>query len=213
MGEYGQLLATAARKPMMRRPAFLELFERYRDGALTITGPGLATRQLYAIVGEDPSILYNMEMQYATPLCLGLALARPGQRIVALEGDGSFISGIGVLTTLARYKVPNLTVIILDNESYATFGRAEIKSATAEGLDLEAVSRSCGISKAATICTLEAAEETVPRAMTEAGPWVVIAKVEAEGDTDASFARNSPDVIDQGIAFYQFLRRQKGATA
>src|SRR5271154_1394504 len=127
---------------MMKRPAFLQIFERYRKGAPTITGPGLATRQLYAIVGEDPSILYNMEMQYATPLCIGLAIARPKQRIVALEGDGSLISGIGVLTTLARYRVENLTVIVLDNECYATFGRAEIKSATGDGLDLEAVARS-----------------------------------------------------------------------
>lgn len=197
----------------MKRPAFLEIFERHRKGAPTITGPGLATRQLYAIVGEDPSILYNMEMQYATPLCFGLALARPTQRIVALEGDGSLISGIGVLTTLARYKVPNLTVIVLDNESYATFGRAEIKSATADGLDLEAVTRSCGISRTATVRSLEAAEETMARAMTETGPWVVIAKIEAEGDTDTNFAGNSPDVIDQALAFYRFLRKQKGATA
>src|SRR5277367_100667 len=77
------------RRPTMKRPKFLEIFERHRKGAPTITGPGLGTRQLFAIVGDDPSILYNMEMQYAAPLCMGLALARPQQRFVALEGDGS----------------------------------------------------------------------------------------------------------------------------
>lgn len=194
---------------MMKRPAFLEIFERHRNGAPTITGPGLATRQLYSIVGEDPSILYNMEMQYATPLCIGIAIARPQQKIVALEGDGSLISGLGVLTTLSRYRIDNLTMIVLDNEAYATFGRAEIKSATGDGLDLEAVARSCGIVNTATVHNLNQADEIVSRAMTQPGPWVVIAKLEADGDTDTTFSGNSPDVIDQALAFYRFLSNQK----
>jgi len=192
----------------MKRPAFLEVFERHRKGAMTITGPGLGTRQLFAIAGEDSSILYNMEMQYATPLCMGIAVARPHQRVVALEGDGSLISGIGVLTTLARYKPENFTMIVLDNESYATFGEATIKSATADGLDLEAVAKGCGLTKTATVRALDEAEKVLARAMTEPGPWVVIAKLEAEGDTNVDYAVNSPDVIDQAIAFYHTLRKR-----
>ena len=65
------------------------------------------TRELFSMTGDDPSILYNMEMPYATPMCLGLAMARRTQRIVALEGDGSLISALGVLTTIARYRPRN----------------------------------------------------------------------------------------------------------
>ena len=100
----------------MKRPDFLEVFARHRGDIATITGPGLMTRELFAVTGEDPTILYNMEMPYATPMCMGLAMARTKQRFVALEGDGSLIMALGVLTTIARYKPSNLTVIVLDNE-------------------------------------------------------------------------------------------------
>ena len=100
----------------MKRPDFLEVFARHRGDIPTITGPGLMTRELFAVTGDDPTILYNMEMPYATPMCLGLAMARPNQRFVALEGDGSLIMALGVLTTIARYRPSNLTVIVLDNE-------------------------------------------------------------------------------------------------
>src|SRR3954469_20694434 len=106
----------------MKRPDFIEVFPRQRGDIPTITGPGLMARELFAFTGDDPSILYNMEMPYATPMCLGLAMARPQQRFVALEGDGSLISALGILTTVARYKPENLAIIVVDNESYSTFG-------------------------------------------------------------------------------------------
>ena len=72
--------------------------------------------------------------------------------------------------------------------------------------------RSCGIAKTATVRTPDEAEQAVARAMTEPGPWVLVAKVEAEGDTDTTYAINSPDVIDQAVAFYRFLRSQEVMT-
>src|SRR6476619_5718185 len=161
----------------MKRPEFIELFARNRGDIPTITGPGLMTRELFAVTGDDPTILYNMEMPYATPMCLGLAMARPRQRIVALEGDGSLISALGILTTVARYRPPNLTVIVLDNESFSTFGTGMI-SATAAGADLAAVSRGCGLDKTISVNTLELSEAAMPKVLREPGPWVMIAKVD-----------------------------------
>src|SRR5215831_11545676 len=163
----------------MKRPDFIEVFARHRGDIPTITGPGLVSRELFAMTGDDPAVLYNMEMPYATPMCLGLAMARPRQRIVALEGDGSMISALGVLTTVARYRPPNLTIIVLDNESFSTFG-AGMTSATATGLDLAAVSRGCGIATTVSVDTLQAAETTIPKVLREPGPWVLVAKVEAQ---------------------------------
>lgn len=190
----------------MKRPDFLEVFARHRGDIPTITGPGLMTRELFAVTGDDPTILYNMEMPYATPMCLGLAMARPSQRFVALEGDGSLIMALGVLTTIARYRPSNLTVIVLDNESFATFG-AGMTSATATGLDLAAVSRGCGLDKTISVITLEQTETTMRKALHEPGPWIVVAKVDAQSEPDPRFARNSPDVTEQSLDFSRMLRR------
>jgi sulfopyruvate decarboxylase subunit beta len=194
----------------MKRPDFIEVFARHRGDTPTITGPGLMTRELFAVTGDDPTILYNMEMPYATPMCLGLAMARPKQRFVALEGDGSLIMALGVLTTIARYKPANLTVMVLDNESFSTFG-AGMVSATATGVDLAAVSRGCGLGQTIGVTTLQEAEAAMPKVLHEPGPWVVIAKVDAQGEQDPRFARNSPDVTEQSLDFSRMLRRSAPA--
>ena len=144
------------------------------------------------------------------PMCLGLAMARPNQRFVALEGDGSLIMALGVLTTIARYRPANLTVIVLDNESFSTFG-AGMTSATATGLDLAAVSRGCGLDKTISVITLEQTETAMRQVLHEPGPWVVVAKVDAQSEPDPRFTRNSPDVTEQSLDFSRMLRR--GASA
>lgn len=189
----------------MKRPDFIEIFARHRGGIPTITGPGLVSRELFAFTGDDPTILYNMEMPYAAPMCLGLAMARPMQRFVALEGDGSLISALGILTTIGRYKPSNLTVIVVDNESFSTFGAGMI-SATAEGIDLAAVSRGCGLANTISVNTLEQAGAAMPKVLHEPGPWIMVAKVEAQSRPDPRFTRNSPDVTEQSLDFSRMLR-------
>jgi thiamine pyrophosphate-dependent acetolactate synthase large subunit-like protein len=194
----------------MKRPEFIEVFARHRGDIATITGPGLVSRELFAFTGDDPTVLYNMEMPYATPMCLGLAMARPRQRFVALEGDGSLISALGILTTIARYKPSNLTVIVLDNESFSTFGTSMI-SATATGVDLAAVSRGCGLGSTISVDTLEQTEAAIPKVLREPGPWIVVAKVDAQDTPDPRFIRNSPDVTEQSLDFSRMLRRSAQA--
>lgn len=197
----------------MNRPDFLKLFAQRRSGAPAILGPGLASRELFVIEGEEPSILYNMDMPYAAAFCLGLALATGLPRVVALEGDGSMLGGLSTFTTIGRYRPDNLIVVILDNEAYGTFGVGEMRSATAFGVDLEQIARFSAITKARTVRTLSEAAEAFTQAFKEPGPWVIVAKLEAHGDTNPTFSRVPPDVVDAGIRFYNHLQSKVGATA
>ncbi len=189
----------------MKRPDFLEIFARRRGGIATVTGPGLVSRELFALTGDDASVLYNMEMPYASPLSMGLAMARPAERFVALEGDGSLLSALGILTTVGRYRPANLTIIVLDNGSYSSFGAGMI-SATAAGIDLAAVARGCGIERTLRVATIAEAEAAMPRVLQEPGPWVLVAKVDPQSEPDPRFVRNSPDVTEQSVYFVKRLR-------
>jgi benzoylformate decarboxylase len=49
---------------------------------------------------------------------LGISLADPGRRVVAVTGDGSFQFGVPALWTAVRYGIP-VTYVIVNNSSYA----------------------------------------------------------------------------------------------
>src|SRR5688500_6029604 len=151
---------------MMDSPSFLELLERYRGGAPMVVAAGRRGREMCTLAGDDPRVLYNMDMPYTTPVCLGLARAMPNERVVALEGDGNVLAGMGGLSTVGRYQPENLVVVIVDNESYGSFGSGSVTSATSAGTDLAVVARGCGIQNACTVSELADAEQMLERAFT-----------------------------------------------
>src|SRR5579872_6817713 len=109
----------------MNRVECIEAFARLRENAIVIVSPGLAGHELYVAKPDDATI-YNMDMPYASPMCLGLALACPNERVVAIEGDGSMLMALGTLSTAGRYQPANLTVIVFDNRTYLTTGDGSV---------------------------------------------------------------------------------------
>jgi thiamine pyrophosphate-dependent acetolactate synthase large subunit-like protein len=115
-------------------------------------------------------------MGLASSIGLGLAMARPDLRVVILDGDGSLLMNLGSLATIGWTRPENLVLIVWDNEAYATTGGQQ--TATAHGADLEAAGRALGIRQSATARTEAEFQLLAARAMTEPGPWVIVAKVD-----------------------------------
>jgi hypothetical protein len=186
----------------------VEAFARVRNGAVVIVSPGFTGHEL-AVAQHDDATLYNMEMGYAAPMCLGLALANSNQQVVALEGDGSMLMSIGTLATVGRYAPKNLTIVVFDNGRYLTTGSGSVATATAHGVDLAAIARGAGIVCALTVEDLAAFEAAISKPMAEDGPWLIIARVDGS-DRDDSRARGSfpNDLVEQSVLFQLALRRR-----
>jgi len=74
---------------------------------------------------------------HALPAAVGVALARPGEHVIALVGDGSAMYSIQALWSAAQLRLP-LTVIVVDNGSYAAldeFHQSFVASRTASPWD------------------------------------------------------------------------------
>src|SRR5262245_23825696 len=143
--------------------------------AAIIASLGHPAYDLFA-AGDRPEHFYTWgSMGLASPMGLGLALARPELPVVVLDGDGSLLMNLGSLATIGWTLPPNLVVIVWDNGSYGTTGGQD--SATAHGADLEAAARAMGISQAGTVRSAAELHALVRRAREDAGPWVIVAKV------------------------------------
>jgi sulfopyruvate decarboxylase subunit beta len=187
----------------------LEAFALRRQDAVVIVGPGFAGHELAAAEHHDAT-LYNMEMGYAAPMCLGLALALEpvGRKVVAIEGDGSMLMTLPTFSTMARYPARNLIVLVFDNGSYVTTGRGAVQTATTTGTDLAGVARAAGLGdQALSIDTMDGFTAALDQAMRTDGPWVIVARVDTSDRQDPRARQHfDSDLPDQAAFFRRALR-------
>jgi indolepyruvate decarboxylase len=99
------------------------LDEQLEDGTVVIADVGDAlfgaTELTTRGKTEFISPAYYTSMGFAVPAALGVHVARPDARVVAIVGDGAFQMTGMELSNLVRHKFPTV-VIVLDNQGYGT---------------------------------------------------------------------------------------------
>jgi phosphonopyruvate decarboxylase len=137
-------LAPAAR--VTRQEALREVVARTAPHSTAVlASTGFCGRELYAI--EDrPNQLYMVgSMGCVVPLALGLALARPDLRVIALDGDGAALMRMGAFATVGAYGPPNLWHLLLDNGAHdSTGGQATVSP----NVSFAEVATACGYADA-----------------------------------------------------------------
>ena len=119
------------------------LVARLAEEDVVVGGIGYTNFDLWAS-GQRARNFYMLgSMGLAVPIALGLAIARPELRVVAIEGDGSLLMQLGALATVAERAPANLLIVVMDNGAYQITGGQP--TATAAHADLVAVARGCGI--------------------------------------------------------------------
>ena len=182
----------------MRRLEALEAIYPDLEQSVVVTIMGAVAAELQSI-GHRPNFFYLMHaMGLASSVGLGIALARPQQPVVVLDGDGSVLMNLGGLTTLARYRPRNLLHLVFDNESLLSVGG--FPTATSTGSDLAAIAKGAGVPRTATVRTLDALKAAFADARRSNDLTTLVAKVDAVGPpsyiTDLSLLENR----------YQFAR-------
>ena len=95
--------------------------------SVVLASTGFCGRELYAI-GDRSNHLYMVgSMGCVVPFALGLALARPDLRVIALDGDGAALMRMGAFASVGAYGPPNLQHLLLDNGVHdSTAGQATV---------------------------------------------------------------------------------------
>ncbi len=138
---------------------------------LVVTALGNAS-YLWAAMHHVPENFYIEDaMGLALPLALGLAVAQPSRRVVAVEGDGALLMHMGVLVTLGAVAPRNLTVLLIQNGVHAASGGQTL---TNPALDLALLARSAGIGHAQNVLTPQAFAAELDCAFGADGPHVLV---------------------------------------
>jgi len=167
----------------MKRWEALEIFGRLRRDVIVVYGPGGLTSELDV---KSPSELnIYSPMPYPTPFGFGLALALLKRKVVVMEGDGSALSGLTALPTLATVGPRNLLNIVWDNGTWFSSGTMGTKAhygpvpaPTSVRTDLAAHAKASGLDRVFTVQTLGEFENVLRPALAEEAPSYIVAKVE-----------------------------------
>jgi sulfopyruvate decarboxylase subunit beta len=186
----------------MKRIECLEAVYEDLKGCAVVTIMGAVAVELYSL-GHRANFFYlEHAMGIASSVGLGIALAQPDRKVVVIDGDGSVLMNLGALTTLARYRPPNLTHVIFDNESLLSVGG--FPTATSTGSDLAGIARAAGISETTTVTDVETFGSRTHAAIGSDGLACIVAKVEPVGP--ASFAMDL-HMLENRFEFPRALRR------
>jgi thiamine pyrophosphate-dependent acetolactate synthase large subunit-like protein len=151
---------------------------RHRKDAIAVGGLGASTYDIAAAGDHERNLYLWGAMGGAVMIGLGLALAQPKLPVVVITGDGEMLMGMGSLATVGLQSPRNLSIVVLDNESYGETGGQV--SHTASAADLVGVARACGIADARSLATLGEIE-TFANAMRDLSGGPRFANVKIDG--------------------------------
>lgn len=169
----------------------------HRDEAV-VGGIGYANFDLWAAsespTGRRQQNFYMLgSMGLAVPIALGVALAQPQRKVIAMEGDGSILMQLGALATVAARGQKNLAVVILDNGAYQITGGQ--KTLTDQGADIVAIARGAGLEQSVWAADESAFEELIALSLKEDGPWLIGCRIDSGKPMDTT-ERNPPRIKD-----------------
>lgn len=185
---------------MQRIEALRAIYPQLED-VVVVTIMGAVAAELQSI-GHRPNFFYLQHaMGLASSMGLGIALSRPELQVVVLDGDGSVLMNLGGLTTLARYRPPNLVHVVFDNESLLSVGG--FPTATSTGSDLAGIAREAGVPRTAEVDSLEDFASAFDEALEAHELTTLVAKVEPVGPP--GFITDLP-LLENRFQFARYLR-------
>jgi thiamine pyrophosphate-dependent acetolactate synthase large subunit-like protein len=165
-------------KVMNRFELTSRLVKRLDDQTAVVAGIGNTNFDLWA-AGRRPANFYMLgSMGLACPIALGVALAQPQRKVIALEGDGSLLMQLGCLTTIAMLAPKNLTLIAFDNGIYQITGGQ--KTPAESGSDIVAIARGAGLSGSAWAADEADFDGLVETALASGKPSLIAARIDSE---------------------------------
>jgi thiamine pyrophosphate-dependent acetolactate synthase large subunit-like protein len=163
-------------KTMNRFELTNRLVSRLKNDEAVVAGIGNTNFDLWAS-GRRPQNFYMLgSMGLAFPIALGVALAQPKRRVIALEGDGSLLMQLGCLTTIAMLRPANLTLVTFDNGIYQITGGQPTPAAGAT--DVAVMARGAGIAASAWAADEDDFDRLLDAALASSQPHFIAAHID-----------------------------------
>ena len=159
----------------MIRSEILKEIAPVLDGHLVVCNIGIPSQELHAIHDQASNFYMLGTMGLASSIGLGLALAQP-KPVIAIDGDGSVLTNLGTLPTIANNVADNFILLIVDNGSYGSTG--DQPTYAGRKTSLANVARACGC-EGVVECAAEDTRTALEQALAAGEMTIIVAKCES----------------------------------
>ncbi len=125
---------------MARYEAIKEIMDNIED-ELVVCNIGYTSRELYEINDRSKNFYMLGSMGLASSIGLGLAIAKPHEKVVVIDGDGSLLMNMSSLVTIFANNPSNLTWILINNGAY---GSDDKQNTYSKSVDFVNIAKSIG---------------------------------------------------------------------
>ncbi len=159
----------------MIRSDVLETLIPLISDKLVVCNIGLPSQELH-LLDDQPSNFYMLgTMGLASSIGLGLALAQR-ETVIAIDGDGSVLTNLGTLPTIANNVADNYILLIIDNGSYGSTG--DQPTYAGKKTSLTEVARACGCDNVVE-CQAEECADVMRDALDAGRMTIIVCKCES----------------------------------
>ncbi|MDG0990834.1 MAG: sulfopyruvate decarboxylase subunit beta [Yoonia sp.] len=120
---------------------------------LVVCNIGLPSQELHMIDDNERNFYMLGTMGLSSSIGLGLALAQD-KTVISIDGDGSVLTNLGTLPTIANNVADNYILMIIDNGSYGSTG--DQPTYAGKKTKLENVAAACGCENVVTCQDVDA---------------------------------------------------------
>ena len=149
----------------LTRSEILHTLVPFLEKKVVISNIGFPSRELYQVLPQPSNFYMLGSLGLASAIGLGVSLFTK-REVVVIDGDGSLLSNLGVLASIAQAALSNLTILAVDNGAHGSTGNQD--TPTARGVDLALTAKGLGIKKVLRVSTRKELEEKT--ATLSAGP-------------------------------------------
>jgi len=136
---------------------------------------GLPSQEMH-MMDDQPTNFYMLgTMGLSSSIGLGVALAQ-NQKVISIDGDGSVLTNLGTLPTIANNVADNFILLIIDNGSYGSTG--DQPTYAGKKTSLTDVAKACGCENVIE-CQAEEAADTMKAALASDKMTIIVCKCES----------------------------------
>lgn len=159
---------------MIRSEILKEIAPIIRD-ELVVCNIGLPSQELHSI-DDQPTNFYMLgTMGLSSSIGLGVALAQD-KTVISIDGDGSVLTNLGTLPTIANNVADNYILLIIDNGSYGSTG--DQPTYAGKKTSLTEVAKACGCENVVE-CQAEETPQVLKDAIASKKMTIIVCKCES----------------------------------